>query len=544
MGAAQSQIYICKNVNLNSSYEHTIYFPSRQAQKDFFASKAVKSFFAYSFLRRTWPIKVMATMEEAQGWSYLYFRNSTNHKTYYYFIDSVEYISETTVQLNLEMDVLQTYLFDWNLLPCFIERQHTETDNFGEHTLDEGLEVGDLKLYGGIVADPGPLCIMVMCTINPNAMNAAEVTDALPYMYNGVFSGVKIWAIPNKKWVNWGVQLDALDTLGQADSIISMWMYPQSLVKLGGESTWDDTDLAKPVEAAVTIKDAPSTMAFPFTGKVDGYTPRNKKVLCYPYNFIYATNHAGTSAVYRLEAFPDPQNATFLMCGSLSADGGVMLVPDSYNGCTPNYHEGIFMGGYPTCAWDTDYYKVWLAQNQNQHALAVSTAGLQVLGGAAAGIGGLLTGNLAVAAGGAGTAISGASRIGQMIAQQRDMEIMPPQARGNLSASVNIANGQQIFGLYQKSVTAERARVIDDYFTMYGYKINRVQTPNLAARPGFTYVKTVGCHVIGGSHDICNEDALKIESIFDKGVTWWRDPATMCNYNQDNAPTATQEVSE
>ena len=128
-----------------------------------------------------------------------------------------------------------------------------------------------------------------------------------------------------------------------------------------------------------------------------------------------------------------------------------------------------------------------------------------------------------------------------MIAQQRDMEIMPQQARGNLSTSVNIANNRQIFGLYQKCVTKEKARVIDDYFTMYGYKINRVQSPNIAARPAFTYIKTVGCHVAA---DICTDDQRKIEAIFDNGLTWWKDGDKICNYSQDNAATATSEVNE
>ena len=36
---------------------------------------------------------------------------------------------------------------------------------------------------------------------------------------------------------------------------------------------------------------------------LDGYAPRNNKLLSYPYNFLYVTNNQGNSAIYRWEFF-------------------------------------------------------------------------------------------------------------------------------------------------------------------------------------------------------------------------------------------------
>ena len=130
MSTPQSTIYICSGVRLDNRYEHSIYFTSSTAQQEFFAGKVVKTFSAYSYLRKSWPLQVQATMEEAKTWSYLYFYNGTGQKVYYYFITGVEYKNENTVELSLELDVIQTYMKEIRsgLLPCYVERQHTESD--------------------------------------------------------------------------------------------------------------------------------------------------------------------------------------------------------------------------------------------------------------------------------------------------------------------------------------------------------------------------------------------------------------------------------
>ena len=299
MSAPQSMVYICSDVRINSRYEHTIYFPDISAQYNYFAEKVVWSRSAYTFLRKSWSLKVEATMEQAKTWSYLFFQNGPSSKTYYYFINNVEYVNDSTVELTLELDVMQTYMFDYELLPSYVERQHVTDDTIGLHTLDEGLEVGELVNLLHTNYDMTDLCIMVMSTINPNAETKETAIPAEPYMYNGVFSGVKFWAVDATDWAAWGEQLEKLDEIGQPEAIIAMWMYPKKLVSLYREDSWEDADIAHTVEKA-GFDD--------FIGpqrptELEGYKPRNNKLLCYPYNFILATNNNGTFATYRYELF-------------------------------------------------------------------------------------------------------------------------------------------------------------------------------------------------------------------------------------------------
>ena len=549
MSTPQTTLYICSGVHLDPRYNHSIYFENEQAQQEYFAGKVVKTFPALSYLRKTWPVQVSGTMEQARTWSYLYFHNGTG-KTYYYFITQVEYKNDAMVELTLELDVLQTYFFDFQLMPCFIERQHTTTDVPGDNTVDEGLELGELvdnkvNHWEGLKN----LCILVLSTFNPNYTNTEQPVDALGYRYDNVFSGLTVWAVDMERWADWSVKLNTLSNVGFIDGIVSMWVYPKDAVRLGGENTWSDDVLCKVV--------AGTNSGFNFfverPDNLNGYYPKNKKLLTYPYNILYATNNLGGSAVYRYERFTNANIPTFGLVGTISPDGAVKMYPKNYNGINsysadgiegdthPNYEQGLTLGNFPTCAWDADVYKMWLAQNQNQLNHSMDTAKLAVAGGAVSAIGSLFMGNVVGALGGAGAMIGGAQQIGSLLAQKADMAIQPPQSRGNFSSNVNTGAGYQTFSFYNKTVDKEHAKIIDDYFTMYGYKLNRVEKPNICARPSFTYVKTVGCNIAGvdattnpkGTR-MCTEDRLKICSIFDQGITFWKKGDRIADYTQEN----------
>jgi hypothetical protein len=67
---------------------------------------------------------------------------------------------------------------------------------------------------------------------------------------------------------------------------------------------------------------------------------------------------------------------------------------------------------------------------------------------------------------------------------------------------------------------------------MFGYKVNSLKIPNITGRTNWNYVKTVGCYLAG---DIPQEDLAELKSMFDKGITFWHNPATFCDYSQSNA---------
>ena len=96
------------------------------------------------------------------------------------------------------------------------------------------------------------------------------------------------------------------------------------------------------------------------------------------------------------------------------------------------------------------------------------------------------------------------------------------------------AVGAKVFYGDILSIRAEFARIIDDYFNMFGYATNRVKTPNITGRPHWNYVKTKGVVL-----DVANAPQPYIQKItdcFNKGITFWHNPSEVGNYALDNRP--------
>lgn len=530
MGRPSSIINICSGVMLDKTYKNTIWFDDIDAQREYFEGKVVKTFSSYSYLRREWDIQVQATMEQALSWTYLFFKNDTNHKTYYYFINKIEYVNENCVKLFIEMDVMQTYAFDYNLARSFVEREHVASDDAGDNVLDEGLDLGELYISDATDYNIEELVCLVLASFNPETTTEDSTAITVSGSIDGVFSGLGVYAVEAVDFFAWRAKLESLDEWGKSDGIISMWMYPKELVRLNSSYEWGDDNVCKKVAGANT-----ESVTFNYGDDLDGYTPRNQKLLTYPYNFMYVTNNTGSSAVYHFERFGVTAKGLMTVCGAIAPDGACKLYPKVYNGKSENYEEGILLSGYPSCAWNQDVYKLWLAQNQNQQSVAMTSANLQVAGGAVTGvaglIGGLFSGNFTGALGGAGMMAHGMTTVADLMAQKKDMSIQPPQSKGGFSANVNIVSGSQTFTMMRKHVTRERAAMLDEYFDMYGYKCNRVKIPNRNVRQNWTYTKTVGCNVYG---NLCADDLAKIANIFDEGVTFWTQGDLIGNYGMLN----------
>lgn len=538
MSTPSTTIYICSGVPLNNRYDHTLYFASSHDQATYFSGKVAHKCNNYTYVRKSWKLKVTAAMEAARRWSYLFFRNGENNKKYFYFITQIEYISDVAVELTLELDVMQTYMFEWVLRPCYIDREHSEKDMWGENTLDEGLDVGELITSDKESFDMSSNnVIMMAASIDLHYFDNAiheGVNDTVNTVwgsnYDNVFGSFSIACVPLSRWAHAAEFIGRLSQKGQTDALFTMWQYPARLLNY---ENIEGRLLARVKGATLstfTLKDRPTS--------IDGYKPKNNKVLQYPYCFVYTTNNAGGAAVYHYEHFSN-ESRTFRIQGNIAPDAVVKLVPVLYKGVDHNYDEALSLSNFPVCAWNSDTYKIWLAQNQNQNNMGYGMEALKIVGGVASIVGGVLasgvTGGASTVAGAtAGTSMiaSGATGIASQLAQKADMKVQPPQSRGAFSGSHNASRGLQNFDFYYKTIDAYHAEVIDNYFSMYGYATRKVKIPNISSRPAWNYVKTIGSNVGG---DFCQEDLQRINAIFDKGITFWKNP-DIGNYAIDNKP--------
>lgn len=523
MSTPQSIIKICSGVRLTNRYDHTIYFDSQEAQKAYFESKVVKTFSHYTYIRKSWTIKVNDTIDNAIKWSYLFFKNKYDGKTYYYFITDVEYINDSTVELTLEIDVMQTYAFDYTMLQCYVDREHIEVDEVGASLVDEGLDPGEYVTYKDTTVDLNDLVVVIQSTANlvmvdilsDDADKDDIETAYSPIFYSapgGVYGKCAYYCVEPADYNKLGALFNKIDSHGKSDVILNIFMYPKNLIEYSGDYT--PKTLAKNItfEHSMTV----SPLLY------NGYAPKNKKLLQYPFNLYTVSNHSGNTAILRPELFGNPLNPYFKIVGSCNPDGAVKCYPINYKGKQHNWDEGVTLGNFPMCAWISDPYKLWVAQNQGQQVMTTIGSVGAIVGGVA------LIASGAGAMAGAGMIAGGVTGIAGQLAQHRDRDVQPPQSKGQHNPSLNAVHKWQTFNIQQKTVTPEYAKIIDNYFSMYGYKCNKVKVPNINSRLQYNYTKTVGSNVVG---DIPQRDLVKINEIFDRGVTFWKNGDQIGNYS-------------
>ena len=531
--AYNSQLTLCGNVPLDPRYEHTLTFTSRAAQLAWFnGMRKYETFTDYTYLRKESAIKVPIATEalEDQGVNYLYTLN--DNKARFYFITAKEYVSQSCTLLHVELDVMQTYQFDWSIPACFVEREHVSDDTIGNNLMDEGLELGDYITNSSYNTPLGELAIVVQTSVTLENPIGEHVSGGT---IGGVYSGLALYT---RTCDATGVLvLDAviksLENKGKADAITSIWVYPKRFIAADWDRENDETMLR-------VIGIQPYDMSIAGNVTLEGYAPRNNKLLSFPYNFLYAHNNSGECAFYHYEEFTEGVTGVmrFRVTGNVGEDGTIRIIPRNYAGMEMDNDSGLSLGGYPTCAWTQDAYKIWLAQNANTQALSIQSGTISVGIGAAQAAAGAVQYALPGGAGGGDLIVGGMShmysgyqQIAGVMAARKDAQVQPPQAKGRQSTNCNIYNAMHTFTFQRKSIRAEFARSIDNYFDMYGYKVNRVKTPNIKGRANWNYVKTIGSVVLG---DIDAADRVKIGTILDKGITFWHDYLTMYNYTNSN----------
>lgn len=550
-----SNIKIYSGVPLDNSYENTLWFDDVSDQNSYFHGNY--NILKYTLTAQSYQRVVKGTMrveimaEDLYDCNYLAFQNEGfGYKWFYAFILSVEYINNTTSEITFEIDIMQTYLFDVRIRECFVEREHSSTDNIGDNIVPENLETGeylsieeslnfelnDYKILAMVAQEPDEQSAVGSFNLNWKQAPLTRVGNTIQccsyYIYDNDHEGLM------------GLEglLDDYASKGKPDAILGVFMIPSVLIrnndKPASPSLYEDEPFSKTINIEKKINDS-----------FEGYTPRNKKLYTYPYNFLYCTNMVGTSSVYPYEFFPNSYYCGFTMYGNPTANTEIIMFPENYKGSSGvNKDEGMILKGFPQIAYNVDTFRAWLAQNSGSIAgslLASAVAGLiipsigPVAGlnaGVTAGADGALSGLLGQVSG-MTPSFAGASATGvgvfNTLAKIADHSVQPIQTRGNDTCGILVAKGMFEYTFFNKRIRGSFARIIDEYFTMFGYATHRVKVPNRCVRQRWTYTKTVGCNAIG---ECPADDIKRIKQIYDKGITFWVNPNEVGNYSLSNNP--------
>lgn len=140
-----STVWLLEGVPLDPAYVNTVKWQSAASQKAWFTSHANHIVDKVSYQRHDEPV-LRLELEQADVFNcnYMAFTNTAfSDKMFYAFITDVSYTSNNVCEIHFELDVMQTFMFDWTLEQCWVEREHSATDRIGEHTLAEPIDFGD-----------------------------------------------------------------------------------------------------------------------------------------------------------------------------------------------------------------------------------------------------------------------------------------------------------------------------------------------------------------------------------------------------------------
>lgn len=504
------------NVPLTNDYIHTLCFNTPAEQSSYFLSKTVtedgnqKRYTNFSYQRKDNIIRIPDHYDSLLNCNYVMYKNSAySSKWFYAFITELTYIDDGRTDIKIETDVIQTWLFDYEVQASFIEREHVDSDKIGEHTVPECLESGEFicnELSRDLQLQDYSYVIQV-----------TEDTSGEP-IYATNYGGV--WSAGGAYVCKTGAELVSIINLygeGKKDAVFGVYLIPTKIINNSSEDM-KYSGQANPVTYDHT---------FSKQKKLDGYTPRNNKLLCYPYNYILFSNNSGSSNILQYEHFSTDE-CTFEIAGVPTVGGSIKCSPKNYKGIDRIQQEGLILGKFPTCSWSSDLYTNWLTQNAVNIGLGIASSGLQVLGGAAL----MATGGGALA--GAGMIASGGLGVAQTMGQIYQQSFTPNSAEGNTNGGdINTCYKMNLFYFYKMSIKSEYAKMIDGYFDMYGYKVNRVKKPSKWHRENYWYCKTIDVNIDGA---IPMDDLQKIKACYNKGITFWGNPANIGNYNVTNLP--------
>lgn len=504
----------------------------------------------FTYQRKDGVIRVPALIDDIMNYNYVMYRNDAyNDKWFYAYIDSMEYLNDNVTAVSIRTDVWQCWQFSLNYKPVFVEREHVNDDTEGIHTVPEDVELGEYEivdLRDSPIYDTGlgiENWIPCFCAtkLPPNKSSNLQSNGRIQGdngVIGGVYSTLHFFAPLNLTGADAIIKGYEEDPDITSDAIINVYMIPKSCVNQLSQnfSTINDAQVSALYNYWVSDEyqlQQPQVLA-------EDYHPVNRKLLSYPYSYFYVTNKSGEDVVYHYEDFPFETLAgnyartmTYQkrIVPSTSISG--KLIFTNYKGYessqaegTQLYSYGISFGKAPVCAWTTDYYTNWLTQNSiNAYAGAITGS-----------VGGALQAGAGIASGDPTSAISGitniAGSIANTIGEFHRAESTPPQAHGDINTGdLQYCFQRNSISFYEMSIRPEYARIIDNYFTMYGYKVNTVKTPNITGRRNWNFVKTIGCYI---EADIPQNDLQEIKTMFDRGITFWHNPATFADYSQRN----------
>jgi hypothetical protein len=513
-------IELIKAYKYDNTYDYAKMFSSKAEQTAYFNTYQSIVLDDTDYLKEHDNFIVPYNYDELvnDGVNYVIFNNG--FRDIYAFIVSKQYVNDTATRLIFEIDVIQTYMFNFNLKKSFIERKKCKPEEIPLLTdYDEGLEIGEHHI--------------------------AETTNVYTKdgIYFAIFGGFKDYNVVNNvltttPWYNSNRPITSIDginypfmliALDNDISLSSFYKYLVDLPNLLGvirlqstsyQVTTVDLPLVK-IENNTVIKTSVScpkvVLSIVGLNDVGGSfsVPKAEVTDFYPYTYYVLTDGETDPLIMQPQYLNG--SCSIIAKFALSHTPVERYFPDYYKGSTDGNvynitNSSVMMlpvgtnGGLETIVANANQIQQQRMTGINNLLTSAVVGGGMALAGGAAGMvmGGLMT---------AGSIANGITAIQENMSRNKDLELTPSTIKSYGTPSTrNAFNNNTVRVLKYTIDDKYKARLLN-YIDRYGNKFNNYDTIDIRTYKG--YLK---CTAPDIDSSIDNLYIGKIKEVLERGV--------------------------
>ena len=538
-----SKILLVKNIHIDRQYTNVLSYSEAQ-MLELCQANLVAQADNYSFLRPTGSIMAGFTYAQCLQANYIAFQNPDySNKWFFAWIDDVIYKGDKNTEITFTVDAWSTWFDKWQKKTCFINRQHANNDTIGLHTIPENLDVGEV-IQESITEDlayGNGFGYWIAVASNWKIKDGSDGTEVLESnkgtqnagitVYDNTVFGTQLFFFnitSLSSFTDLVLLLLRTNNDGHIEDVQNIFILPDVAI--------EPSKLTQHTASVGGRNFSFYTMGYDLTPEkfntvinkitaFSDYTPKNNKCFVYPYNYLFVSNNQGSNNIYKYEDF-NTANCVFENQFSIAIGGSGRIVPKNYKGMATNDDEALALGKYPTCAWSSDAFTNWLTQNGVNMAVS--------LGLTAGAIAGTIATGGATAPALAGAVMSVAGNIGNTIGQFYQASLLPNINGGQANGDVIWACNRNMFSFRQMRVKTEYLKIIDDYFTRFGYAVKSLAMPNITGRRYWNYVE-IGASEEIGYGEVPSKYMDIINNACRRGVTIWHNHSNLGNFNLNNS---------
>lgn len=530
-------VKVLRNVPLDSTYTDTRWFDSESDQVAFFTGKAKYTFTDMTYQRVNNSVaqprspltcRVPRIADDLYDCNYIMFQN-TNYgsKWFYAFIRQVNYISPSNTEIVYEIDYLQSFMFEFQIKPCFVEREHASKseDNPFTNLVPEPVEIPiwceDIINHErvdtttlGITDSPKIVVTAVPSSITESILFGFNFDGGL---YSGIYSGCVYKTYDVREHGEVTSLLKKLAGVEGQNAVVSVYMSPCE--PKHGFGTEDIT-----VQTKINLKDES------FNTVNGAYKIRNKKLLNGQFTYIKATSDTGEEVSWLPELFGTDTLTAICRVGYLPTFS--MFFTPQYMGYrstgTGANEYGLSFEQGVNCVWNSygflgDAVKAALKAAVTAAAAYAAPASLSTsiaTVNADTQIFNTMVDDIAAGKIAQGSASQQMAEGLQTVSDFADLfSSKGATVKGsNAGDAMAFAMGLHGFELRRMCPDYYTLQRLDTFFDMFGYAVNTVKQPNLNTRESWNYVKLKN-PCIFGSVPVQGMDAIK--AAFARGIRLW-----------------------